>query len=50
MQQRNLKEQAKRINKKQAKRPFTKNDFEEVLKAVTKPLKKKQAEKESEKT
>ena len=34
----------------QSKRPFVKSDFEAVLKAATKPLKKEQAEKESEGT
>jgi len=33
-----------------AKRPLTKTDFEKVLKAATKPLKKEQGEKEPEGT
>jgi len=35
---------------KQSKRPFTKGDFEAVLKSATKPLKQEQGEKESEET
>lgn len=38
------------MEKKLPKRPFTKNDFETVLKAVTKPLKKKSIGKVSGKT
>jgi len=34
----------------QSKRPLAKSDFEAVLKAATKPLKKEQDEKESEET
>lgn len=34
----------------EVKRPFIKSDFEVVLKAATKPLKKEQDEKESAKT
>jgi hypothetical protein len=42
-----------KVNKrgnKQASRPLTKGDFEAVLKAATKPLKKEQDEREPEKT
>jgi len=35
---------------KQPKRPFAKSDFEAVLKAATKPLKKEQGEPKSAKT
>jgi hypothetical protein len=34
----------------QSKQPLSKSDFEAVLKAATKPLKKEQVEKESEET
>ena len=34
----------------QSKRPLRKSDFETILKAATKPLKKEQGEKESEET
>ena len=40
----------KNVNRNQGKRPFAKTDFEAVLKATTKPLKKEQDEKESEET
>lgn len=40
----------KRQSDKQAKRPFARGDFQAVLKAATKPLKKEQGEKESEET
>lgn len=40
----------KKVIKKQVKRPFTKSDFDTVLKAVTKPLKKKRVGKVSGKT
>ena len=39
-----------KTKKNRSKRPFTKSDFETVLKVVTKPLKKKQVGKESGKT
>ena len=44
----NRKKQA--VKQKSKKRPFVKSDLEAVLKAATKPLKKEQAEKESEGT
>lgn len=40
----------RKIKKGQGKRPFTKSDFEVLLKAATKPLKQEQDEKESEGT
>lgn len=40
----------KEQNGKQSKRPLAKSDFQAVLKAATKPLKKEQDEKESEET
>ena len=44
------KQQTKKADTEKFKRPFAKNDFEVVLKAATKPLKKEQGEKESEGT
>ena len=43
-------QQTNKGDTKQPKRPFAKSDLEAVLKAATKPLKKEQGEKESEKT
>ena len=42
--------QSNKTSKKKKKRPFNKDDFETVLKAVSMPLKQKPAEKESGKT
>jgi len=41
---------AKKQENHKKRRPLAKNDFEAVLKAATKPLKKEQGEKESEET
>lgn len=50
MQKNRQYKQTRKPTKKQGKCPFTKSDFETVLKAVTKPLKKEQGKKESGKT
>lgn len=49
MQKNNNKQQNKKVDSK-PQRPFTKGDFEAVLKAATKPLKKEQSSKASEGT
>ena len=46
----NGKKKSYKKSKKEKKRPLNKDDFDFILTGVTKPLKKKQAEKESEKT
>ena len=45
-----MKQKENKNIEKKLKRPLTKNDFETVLKAATKPLKKEQGEKETAKT